>query len=71
MLKLYLTSWDEKIGEYKFKRSWKGYDFDILNELEQKGLIDGGRRSKSVNFTEDGAKKAEELIKKYLKSLQN
>jgi hypothetical protein len=65
LLLLYLTSWDEKIGEYKIKRSWKGYDFDILNELDEKGLINGGRKSKSVYFTEDGAKKAEELIKMY------
>jgi len=71
LLLLYLTSWNEKVGEYKIKRSWKGYDFDILNELEEKGLIDGGRRSKSVHFTEDGAKKAEALIKKYLSSLEN
>lgn len=71
LLLLYLTSWDEKIMEDKIKRSWKGYDFDILNDLEENGLIDGGRRSKSVHFTDDGVKKAEELIKKYLGSLEN
>lgn len=42
LLLLYLTSWKEKdiFGE-KCIRAWKGYDFDVLNELEKERLIGG------------------------------
>lgn len=66
VLLLYLTSWDEKIIGKTIKRSWKGYDFDILNELENIGVIYGGKKSKSVCFTEEGNKVAEKLLQKYM-----
>ena len=50
---LYLTSWTEK-DPYDYPRSWKGYDFDILNELAEDGAISDSRRSKSVVIYEDG-----------------
>ncbi len=65
LLLLYLTSWEEKGLVHPILRSWKGYPFEVLNELEQKGLIAQGRRSKSVYLTEDGKKLAEKLKKKY------
>lgn len=66
VLLLYLTSWNEKIIGENVKRSWKGYDFDILNELEDIGIIYGGKKSKSVCFTEEGNEAAEKLVQKYM-----
>ena len=65
LLLLYLTSWEEKGLDQPILRSWKGYPFEALNELEQKGLIAQGRRSKSVYLTEDGKKSAKKLKNKY------
>lgn len=65
LLLLYLTSWEEK-EEYPqehLRRSWKGYPFEILDKLEEEGLITQGRRSKSVYLTEKGMKQAEDLKK--------
>ena len=76
ILLLYLTGWEEKVDTFdmeekrvikeKVIRSWKGYPFDTLNSLSEKGYITDSRRAKSVYLTEEGAKKAEELKKKYL-----
>jgi Mn-dependent DtxR family transcriptional regulator len=77
LLLMYLTSWEEKgyvednngnIIEAKIKKSWKGYSFDSINELTNKGLLYGSSyKSKSVSLTKEGEKKANELIEKYLK----
>jgi hypothetical protein len=40
LLLLYLTSWEEKDSNDKFHRSWKGYPFEILDELSEEGLIE-------------------------------
>ena len=61
---IYLTSWTEK-DFYNFQRAWKGYDFDILNELEDEGAISGSKRSKSVVMHEEGIKMAKELLQRY------
>ena len=48
--------------------AWKGYDFDVLNELDDQDLIRQGShpsRSKSVYITEDGMEKARQLLRKY------
>lgn len=65
LLLLYLNSWIEKEPYGEFHRAWKGYDFDVLNELEDKDLIRGSHKSKSTFITEEGLKKAKELMKKY------
>ena len=64
MMLLYLTSWTER-GPYSILQSWKGYDFDILNEMEEEGLISGSVRAKSVVLSEDGIRAAKELLQKY------
>ena len=70
LMLLYLTSWTEK-DLREVQRSWKGYDFDILNELADEGLISDSKRSKSVYLFEDGILKANTLLKKYgLNSLE-
>ncbi len=68
LLLLYLSGWEEDSrrnpGE-KIYRSWKGYLFEVINELEEKELIIQNRKSKSVVFTEAGRNKAEEIKSKY------
>ena len=77
LMLMYLTSWEESIvpgirkkpdraGVYpKARICWKGYDFGILNELTDEGLVNAGGRSKSASFTDEGAAKALELLRQY------
>ncbi|WP_026039085.1 DUF6429 family protein [Sporolactobacillus vineae] len=65
LILLYLTSWEEAKNELKTFRSWKGYNFNSLNELEAQGLISGSRKSKSVYFSDEGINKAKKLLQKY------
>ena len=70
LLLMYLTSWEEESNPFedRFKQCWKGYDFDIINELIDKGyLFPSKYKNKSVILTKDGEKLAEELMDKYLK----
>jgi Mn-dependent DtxR family transcriptional regulator len=67
LLLLYLTGWEEEVLKgSKIIRSWKGYSFEVLNALEEKGLISQSKKAKSVYLTGDGHKKAKELFQKYL-----
>jgi len=66
LLLIYLTSWKEDTNLTKVQRSWKGYPFDALDELNEEGYIDGNKRAKSVYLTEEGVGKAKELMKKYI-----
>lgn len=66
LLLLWLTSWKEEEFGIKVQRSWKGYDFDILNELREEELIGGSYKAKSVFLTEKGIEEAKKLEKKYL-----
>ena len=65
LLLLYLNSWEEGDPGYKYRRSWKGYDFDDLNALAEDELIVDGRRAKSVSLTAVGEEKAQALLRKY------
>lgn len=48
-------------------RSWKGYDFQVMNRLHERGLISApARKAKSVNLTEEGRLRAEELAPLYM-----
>jgi lysophospholipase L1-like esterase len=70
LLLLYLTAWKDEVTEdVKVLRSWKGYPFEVLDALQEKGYISQGKyksRSKSVILTEDGIRQAEQLKKRYL-----
>lgn len=45
-------------------RSWKGYDWEVMNRLHEKGLIsDPVSKAKSVLFTDEGRWQADELVK--------
>ncbi|MCK5767626.1 MAG: hypothetical protein KAH35_04545 [Candidatus Atribacteria bacterium] len=43
LLLIYLTSWKEDANLIKVQRSWKGYPFETLDELNEEEYIDGNR----------------------------
>ena len=54
------------LGLHDESRAWKGFDWDAMNRLHQKGYIsDPVGKSKSVVFTEDGLREAERLLKEF------
>lgn len=54
---LYLTLHDEY-------RAWKGFDWDAMDRLHKKGLIDNpAGKAKSVVFTEEGLRRSKELFR--------
>ncbi len=45
-------------------RAWKSFDWDTMDSLHAKGMIEYPvNRSKSVELTEDGLRRAEELFR--------
>ena len=77
LLLLYLTSWGEEgyyydkndnLNKGNIKHSWKGYSFDALNKLTDKGyLYYTKNKNKSIALTEEGVQLAQQLKEKYLK----
>lgn len=67
LLLAYLTSWNEKdrLLKQEFKKSWKGYDFDILNKLNEEEYIYQENKKKYFIWEEKGIDEAKKLIKKY------
>lgn len=61
LLLIFLSSWEEKVAGDTAHKAWKGYDFDILDRLEEKGYISQSRTAKSLYLTEAGLQKAKEL----------
>jgi hypothetical protein len=58
---LYLTSFKDRVG----LRAWKGHDWQVMNELHEKGYISNpASKAKSVAFTEEGAQLSKELFEK-------
>lgn len=67
MVLMYLTRFNEsdRFGS-KLDISWKGYDFDVIDELDEEDYIRlGNHRSKSVAITEAGIKLSQSLLNKY------
>lgn len=58
-----LTSWQERGCSYR--RAWRGYDWDALDELLEEGLIDFRRGNKSLFITEEGSRRAGALLDAY------
>jgi len=53
------------LGRHDGARAWKGFDWDALNRLHEKGFISDPRgKAKSVVFTDEGITEAERLLKK-------
>lgn len=67
MMLMYLTRFNERSAiETVLEMTWKGYDFDIINELDKENYIrQGSHRSKSVAITEEEMKLSRELLSKY------
>ncbi|CAB1067688.1 hypothetical protein D1AOALGA4SA_94 [Olavius algarvensis Delta 1 endosymbiont] len=61
---LYLVVHDRQEGFGA--RAWKGFDWDTMNRLYEKGFITNpAGKAKSVGMTEDGFKKSENLFKDF------
>ena len=70
MLLIHLTGWEEdkrNAPGKKVFRAWKGYKFEVLDELQQGRLISQTPGGKSLILTDEGKQKALELKEKYLK----
>jgi hypothetical protein len=51
------------LGLHDGARAWKGFDWDAMNRLHEKGCISDPRgKAKSVVFTEEGLQRAERLL---------
>jgi len=47
------------------RRAWKGFDWDAMDRLHEKGLIaDPRNKAKSVVLTDEGLRRSEELFRK-------
>ena len=72
MMLLYLSRFQDRdipsMDGREIFNAWKGYDFDVLNALDDEDCIRQGNhpsRSKSVYITDTGIEKAKELLEKY------
>ncbi len=53
------------LGLHDGCRAWKGFDWDAMNRLHEKGFIsDPVGKAKSVVLTEEGRREAEHLFQK-------
>lgn len=53
------------LGRHDGFRAWKGFDWDAMNRLHEKGFISDPRgKAKSVMFTQEGLQEAEHLLEK-------
>jgi hypothetical protein len=69
LLLIYLTGWEEdkpSSPDEKIFRAWRGYLFEVLEELEKEKLLVQLRGAQSLILTEKGRLKAEELKSKYI-----
>lgn len=63
---MYLVSRVEKHVFGETARAWKGFDWDTLNRLHEKGLIDNPvGKAKSVSFSEEGYEKSREFFHRF------
>ena len=68
LLLMYLSRFGEKSPFGEDIRAWKGYDFDIMNQLCDEDYIWQGKnpsKVKSVSLTEEGVDYAKKLMRKY------
>jgi hypothetical protein len=51
------------------RRAWKSFDWDVMNDLFERGFInDPRRKTKSVVLTDEGLARSREMYAKYLES---
>ena len=61
---LYLVTHDRIEGAGA--RAWKGFDWETMNRLHEKGLISNPvSKAKSVGMSEEGFKRAEAMFEKH------
>ena len=66
LILIYLTRFtDKKTDFWKIQdfQAWKNYNWNTLDELDEEGLVSSNHRSKSLWLTEDGVKRAKEIMK--------
>ena len=52
--------------DHGITRAWKGFDWDAMDRLHTHGFIsDPKSKAKSVVLTDEGARRAEELFRRY------
>jgi hypothetical protein len=52
--------------EYGVTRAWKSFDWDSLDRLHAQGFISSPKsKTKSVVFTEEGSRRAEDFFRKH------
>jgi hypothetical protein len=53
-------------NDHGVTRAWKGFDWDTLDRLHAQGFISNPKsKAKSVVLSEEGARRAEELFRRY------
>jgi Domain of unknown function (DUF6429) len=56
------------LGLHQQYRAWKGFDWDAMNRLHDKGMIENPvGNAKSVEFTTEGLQRSRELFDKMFK----
>jgi len=61
---LYLVSSQQEKG--LGVRAWKGFDWETMNRLHEKGLISNPKtKAMSIVVTDEGYKRSEELFRNY------
>ncbi|MDB5669458.1 MAG: hypothetical protein JWO25_417 [Alphaproteobacteria bacterium] len=51
------------LGLHGDRRTWKGFDWDAMDRLHERGMIFGPKgKAKSVVFAEEGALRSEQLF---------
>jgi Domain of unknown function (DUF6429) len=52
-----------RLGLHEDIRAWKGFDWDAMNRLHERGFIsDPVGKAKSVAFTDEGLRESERLL---------
>lgn len=66
LMLMYLTRFQDNNEFCRYREvTWKGYDFEALNQLEEKEMILQRRKSKCAYMTETGKEHARELLQEY------
>lgn len=66
LMLLYLTRFRDNNEFCRYMEpSWKGYDFDVLNELEEKEYLYQPNKTKISYLSEAGKERARELLQEY------
>jgi hypothetical protein len=56
------------LGLHDHYRAWKGFDWDAMDRLHRKGMIENPvSNAKSVVFTDEGLRRSKELFEKMFK----